>query len=105
MYLIGIVLQVSVLWFLITLFTGQRNSTQSFRESFVIILAALIVNVLTRIFLGGLLGPLTLLIDFAVLYFLVDKLCGTTRKVTLKICGWYVGISLLISLGVSVVTG
>lgn len=98
MPIIGLILQVGILWFLITLFSRSTNSSQALTETWIVVIGMLIVGILTRLFLSGRLGPFTAIIDIAALYWLVDKVCGTSRKVTFKICGWYFGISFLISL-------
>lgn len=98
MNVIGTFLQVGILWFLITLFTRSTNSSQSLNETWIVIIGMLMVTFLTGLLLGGVLGPFTAIIDIAALYLLVDKVCGTSRKVTIKICAWYLGISFLFGL-------
>lgn len=98
MNVFGTFLQVGILWFLITLFTRSTSSSQSLTETWIVVIGMLIVSFLTRLLLGAILGPFTLLINIAALYILVDKVCGTSRKVTIRICAWYLGISFLLSL-------
>lgn len=98
MNVIGIFLQVGILWFLITLFTRSTSSSESLNETWIVVFGMLIVSFLTRLLLGGILGPFTVVINIAALYLLVDKVCGTSRKVTVRICAWYFGISFLIGL-------
>jgi hypothetical protein len=98
MNVIGIFLQVGILWFLITLFTRSTSSSQSLNETWIVVIGMLIVSFLSRLLLGGILGPFTAIIEVAALYLLVDKVCGTSRKVTIKICAWYLGISFLFGL-------
>jgi hypothetical protein len=104
MNIFGIFLQVGILWFLITLFTRQTKASVSLQETWIVIAGAMFIGLLTRLFLSGILGPFTLIIDILVLYVLVDKVCGTARKTTMKICGWYLGISFLISISVSLLS-
>ena len=94
----GTFLSVGVLWFLITLFTGSTDSSQSLRETWIVVIGMLIVSLLSRLLLGAVLGPFTVVIDIIALYLLVDKVCGTSRKKTIKICAWYFGISFMIGL-------
>lgn len=96
MHIIGTFLSVGILWFLITLFTRSTSSTQSLTETWIVVIGMLIVGFVSRLLLSGILGPFTLVVDIAALYLLVDKVCGTSRKVTIKICAWYFGISFLI---------
>jgi hypothetical protein len=117
MYLFDLFLRVGILWFLITLFSRQTNASTSLTETWIVIAASLFVGILTRIGVVALLlyaapsnlgvgalvrylllGPLPVIIHIIVLYFLIDKVCGTTRKTTIKICGWYLGISILLGL-------
>ncbi len=94
----GTFLSVGVLWFLITLFTGSTDSSQSLRETWIVVIGMLIVSLLSRLLLGGILGPFTVVINIAALYLLIDKVCGASRKTTIKICAWYCGISFVIGL-------
>ncbi|MCW1883658.1 hypothetical protein OKA04_02890 [Luteolibacter flavescens] len=98
MNVIGLFLQVGILWFLITLFTGSTSSSRSLTETWIVVIGMLIVSFLVRLLLGGILGPFTFVIEIAALYLLVDKVCGTRRNVTIRICAWYLGISFLFSL-------
>ena len=98
MNIFGTFLQVGILWFLITLFTGQTNSNVSLTETWIVMIGMMIVGLLSRVILAPFLGPFVVLIDVGALYLLVDKVCGTARKTTLKICGWYLGISFVLAL-------
>jgi hypothetical protein len=98
MQVIGLFLQVGILWFLITLLTRSTNANQSLNETWIVIFGMLIVGFVSRLFLSAFLGPFTVLVDVAALYLLVDKVCGTSRKTTIRICAWYFGISFLIGL-------
>jgi hypothetical protein len=91
----GLLFNVGILWFLITLFTRQTNSTVSLGETWIVIIGAMVVGIMSRLLLGGVLGPFVVIIDIIALYFLVDKACGTPKQTTIKICGWYLGISFL----------
>lgn len=102
MGIFSLFIQVGILWFLITLFTGSRNSSQSLRETWIVIIGMMIIGILSRLLLGGILGPLLILVDIVTLYFLVDKVCEESQKTTIKICAWYFGLSLLIGLAFSV---
>lgn len=98
MNVIGLFLQVGILWFLITFFTRSTNSSQSLNETWIVVIGMLIVSVLSRLLLGGILGPFTAVINIAALYLLVDKVCGTNRKVTIRICACYLAVSFLFGL-------
>ena len=99
MSVIGTFLSVAILWFLITLFTGTRDSSQSLRETWIVVCGVGIVGILSRFLLVHILGPFTALLQIAVLYFLVDWACGCSRKATIKICAYYTATCALISLG------
>ncbi|HEY1121685.1 MAG TPA: hypothetical protein VGE67_08800, partial [Haloferula sp.] len=67
MNVFGTFLQVGILWFLITLFTRSTSSSQSLTETWIVVIGMLIVSFLTRLLLGAILGPFTLLINIAAL--------------------------------------
>lgn len=94
----GTFLSVGVLWFLITIFTRSTDSSQSLRETWIVVIGMLIVSFLSRLLLPEVLGPFTVVINIAVLYLLIDKVCGTSRRTTIKICAWYFGILFLIEI-------
>jgi len=98
MNIFGTFLSVGILWFLITLFTRSTSSSKSLNETWIVVFGMLIVSFLSRLLLGGLLGPFTIIVNIAALYLLVDKVCDTDRRTTIKICVWYFGLSLLIGL-------
>lgn len=98
MYVFGTFLSVGILWFLITLFTRSTSSSRSQTEAWIVVIGMLIVGILTRLLLGRILGPFTVVINIVALYLLVDKICGASQKVTLRICVWYFGLTFLINL-------
>jgi hypothetical protein len=67
MNVIGIFLQVGILWLLITLFTSSTDSSQSLRETWIVVFGMMIVGILTRLLFGGTIGPFTTIIDMVVL--------------------------------------
>ena len=101
MYIVGPFIQVALLWFLITVFTDSRDSSQSLRETWIVILGVFIVGVFSKLLLGEILGSLTFLIDVVALYFLVEKICEPRRGKTIRICIWYFVLSFLIWTGIS----
>jgi hypothetical protein len=94
----GTFLSVGLLWFLITFFTRSTDASQSLRETWIVVIGMLIISLLSRLFLAGILGPFTAIINIAALYLLIDRVCGMNRRTTIKICAWYLGISFLIGL-------
>ena len=98
MHIFGTFLSVGILWFLITLFTNSNNSSHSLTQTWIVVIGMLIVGFLSKLLLAGFLGPFTVIVDIAALYLLVDKVCETNRKVTIKICAWYLGLSFVIAL-------
>lgn len=96
MQVIKIFLHVGVLWFLIAFFTRSNDSKQSLREASIVVFGIFFVRLATILLqLRGSLSPLALVIEIAALYLLVDKVCGCSLRTTVKICGWYIGISIL----------
>lgn len=98
MHAIGLFLQTGILWLLITLFTRSTDSQQTLNETRIVIFAMLAVGFVTKFLLRPYLGPFSLLVDVAALYWLVDKVCGNSRNITFKICLWYFLISILFAL-------
>lgn len=99
MQVIKIFLEVGVLWFLIALFTRSTDSNRSLREAVIVVFGMLFVRAATLLLqLRGSLPPLALIIEIAALYLLVDKVCGCSLKTTVKICGWYIGASIVFAI-------
>ena len=86
---IGIIIQFGILWFLITFYTRQTNNHVSSQEAKIVLIGLLFVTLLNRFLLVDYLGLLVLPIEILALYMLVDKVCGTSRRVTIRICIWY----------------
>ena len=86
----------ALIWLLITLFSRSTNSTQTLRETWIVVIGMSAVRLVTFLLFGSFLGLLTFVIDVVVLYFLVDKVCELNRRVTIKICVWYTIIVFLI---------
>ena len=86
---IDTLLDLGILWFLIGVFTGSIDANQSYRETWIVIFGVMIVGMVFRSLLGDSLRPLATLFQLVALYYLVDWSCGTDRRTTLKICGWY----------------
>jgi hypothetical protein len=98
MILIDVLIPAAILWFLITLFTRSRNSSRTLTETGIVVIGMLMVGLLTRWFLSDFIGLLTSAVNVVALYFLVDKVCGTSRAITIRICVWYFVISFFIGL-------
>lgn len=98
MFMFGLFLQVGILWFLITLYSGSTNSSSSLRETWIVLIGMAIVGIVSRLLLQDILGVFTGIISIVALYFLVDKVCGLARKNTIKICVWYFLISFFVSI-------
>ena len=95
---IGTFLDLGILWFLIVLFTGSIDADQSYRETWIVIFGVMIVGLVFRSLLGDSLRPLATAFQLVALYYLVDWACGTDRRTTLKICGWYLVASVAMSM-------
>ncbi|MDP0491212.1 MAG: hypothetical protein Q7Q71_09215 [Verrucomicrobiota bacterium JB023] len=94
MFIFTTFISVGILWFLITFFSGSTNSEQSLRETWIVILGVGMVGLIGRF----LLGPFAFLLEIVALYFLILKVCDLRRQIAMKICGYYLAISFLISL-------
>lgn len=94
---IGTLLDLGILWFLIVVFTGSIDADQSYRETWIVIFGVMIVGMAFRSLLGDSLRPLATPFQLVALYYLVDWSCGTDRRTTLKICGWYLVASVAMS--------
>ncbi|MDB4387229.1 hypothetical protein N9Z15_03390 [Akkermansiaceae bacterium] len=103
----GLVFQAGLLWFLITLFTKQTNNSHSRNEMTIILIGFIAAALLTDLVLGPILGIFTVAINVAinvvVLYILIDKVCGTSKKITIKICAWYAGITITVRIVITLV--
>jgi len=101
MWIIGFLIELGILWFIITLFTRSLDSQDSFRDTLVVLFGMIIVRLVLGVLPGFLQvdSPLTFPVIYAIslvaLYFLVRWSCDTERKTTLKICGWYIVASLI----------
>jgi hypothetical protein len=96
---IGTSLDIGILWFLIVLFTGSIDADQSYRKTCIVIFGVMIVGLVFRSLLGDSLQPVATPLQLVALFYLVDWSCGTDRRTTLKICGWYLVASVAISVG------
>lgn len=93
----GTFVSLGILWFLITLFTDSIDSEASFREAWIVYFGVAIVGIPCRLILADGLEPLAAVGETAALYFLVGKVCETDRRTTMKICGWYLLGTLVVS--------
>jgi len=94
----GTFLSVAVLWVLIYIFTDCSDSSQSFGEAWIVVIGLRIARYFSALLLDGLLGPFSVVINIVALYLLVAIVCGTTWKITIKICAWYLGMSYLVGI-------
>jgi len=94
----GTFLDLGILWFLITLFTGSIDSERSFREAWIVAFGVKIIGFVCHAILDKAWAPLSVVVELGVLYFLVERVCETERRATLKICGWYLAICLALGI-------
>lgn len=99
---LGTFLHLGILWFLITLFTDSTNAEQSYRETSIVIFGVMTIGVFFQLFLGS--SLLAIPVQLGALYYLVDWACGCDRRITLKICGWYLAASLTINIVIRYLT-
>lgn len=84
---------LGLIWVLIVIFTGSRDSDQSYREA---LICASGLAVISMIFAWVVPAPYNLLrypVQLVALFFLVDRVCECSRSVTWRILIWYVVIS------------
>ena len=98
--MIGLILEVALLWFFIVFFTRETDTAAGMRSAIIVVVCMAIAGILMR-FLGtiGLPIPwfLSIPIQLAVLYYAVSAVCGHPTKTTLKICGAYLVTAILIN--------
>ncbi len=94
----GTFIDIAILWLIIVIFTESSDSEQSFRDTWIVLFGVGMVGLVFQLILGASLRFLALPIEGIALYLLVEWSCGTERKVTLKICGWYVVVSAVFKL-------
>ena len=96
--IIGVVFKAALLWLLITFYTRQTSSDQSWREAQIVLMIFLAVSIAVRLFLGNILGLFVVLIEVGALYVIVDRVCETPKRVTIRICAWYFSVMFLVAL-------
>ncbi|BDS07451.1 hypothetical protein NT6N_24910 [Oceaniferula spumae] len=96
MGIFGILVQVGILWFLITFYSRSTNSSATLSETWIVVLSMLAIGFVARLLLSGILGPFVGILPIIALYFLIDKVCGLPQRATIKICVYYVLIVILI---------
>ncbi|MDB4504292.1 hypothetical protein N9065_00690 [Akkermansiaceae bacterium] len=69
----------------------------------IILIGFIAAALLTDLVLGPILGIFTVAISVVVLYILIDKVCGTSKKITMKICVWYAGITITVRIVITLV--
>ena len=99
---IGTLLDLGLLWFLVVLFTDSTDADQSYREAWIVIIGVMAVGLVFAAVVGDWLASLFQVIA---LYFLVGWSCGTDRRTTLKICGWYLAVTLSFETAAYLLTG
>jgi hypothetical protein len=85
---------LGLLWVLIVIFTGSRDSEQSYREALICACGRAVPM------------PYELLrypVQLVALFFLVDRVCECSRSVTWRILIWYVVISVGFAMAFSLV--
>jgi hypothetical protein len=89
MIAIGTFLDIGILWLLIVLFTDAIDAEGSYRETWIVIIGVKAVGLASSLLLAVSMRQLVIPFQLVALYFLLDWSCGTDRRTTLKICGWY----------------
>lgn len=101
---IGTFIDLCILWVLIVGFTGSIDAEQSYRETFIVVFGVMLVGLVAGFILNDSLQLLVTPLRLVALYFLVGWSCGTPRKTTLKICGWYLVASVTMSMAIHYLT-
>ena len=104
MFTTGTFLDFAVLWFLIAIFTESSESEESVRDTWIVVFGVGMAGMVSQWILGDSLRLLALPIEGITLYCLVEWSWGTERKITLKICGWYLGTSAVLKLAIYYLT-
>ena len=101
--MLGLALQIGLLWFFINFFTKETDAQAGMRSA-LIVLGCIIGARIVLFFLSMMDVPipwfLAIPIELAVLYYAVSWACGHPAKTTLKICGAYLVTAILINLGI-----
>jgi hypothetical protein len=95
----GTIIDLALLWFLVVLFTGSISSEQSYRETWIAVFGTKIVGLVSSFTLPDGFRDLGFVAQSLALFYLVTWACGTDRRTTLKICGWYLVVSLVFQIG------
>jgi hypothetical protein len=81
-------------WILIVIFTGSRDEEQSYREALICASGLAAISMIFAWFLPDQIALLRYPIQVIALFFLVDRVCESSRATTWRITIWHVVISL-----------
>lgn len=95
MYIFGTLIEVAVIWLLIVVFTGSKNSEQDQRTAWIIAMGIWGCGFLCGFLLPGIMELLGIPIQMLLFGYLLEKFAGTDRRTTVKICCAYLGFMLL----------
>lgn len=95
---------IGLVWILITIFTGSRDEDQSYREALICTCGLAAISMIFSWFLPEQFALLRYPIQVIALFFLVERVCESSRATTWRIIIWYVVISLIYLLAVNVIT-
>lgn len=98
MMALNIWIELGLLWWLITYFTGSLDAGESYREAWIVIFGVMLVSLVANAALGEAGGIFALPLKVLALYYLIGWACDTDRKTTRRICGWYLLGSLAVRL-------
>ena len=98
MYIFGTLIEVSVIWLLIVVFTGSKNSEQDQRTAWIIAVTIWGMGFFCSLLLPGIMELLAFPIQMLAFGYLLEKFAETERRVTVKICCAYLGFLLLLNL-------
>ena len=96
---IGTIFDLALLWFLIVYFTGSISSEHSYRETWIVVFGTKIVGLVSSFALPDGFRELAAVAQLITLFYLVGWTCGTDGRTTLKICGWYLALGLILQIG------
>jgi len=88
-WILGIAIQVGVLWFLINYFTGETDPDAGLRKTLFVVAIVVAANLVLTFAVRPMIGGFSSLISLIVLYSAVGWVCETTRRESLWITGGY----------------
>jgi hypothetical protein len=84
-----------LVWLLIVIFTGSRDSEQSYREALICTIGLAVISIIFSFFVPYPYKLIRFPLQVVALYFLIDRICGCSIATTWRIIIWYVVLTLV----------